>query len=78
MVDNILKFVSVDSVLRPLIIAICFIHGVCSGVCPATHFVMRGTELKLGMGVGGRPPVLRAYFQSDPIKSQGHSEVKLL
>ena len=46
--------------------------------CPAMHFIMlQGTELKLGMGVGGRTRVLRAYFQSDPSKIKGHPEVKL-
>ena len=35
------------------------------------HFVMfRGTGVKLGMGIGVSPRVLRAYLQSDPIKGQ--------
>ena len=30
------------------------IYGVCMEVCTAVHFIMlQGTELKLGMGVGG-------------------------
>ena len=48
------------------------------GVCQAMHFIMlQGTELKLGMGIGDRPQVLTAYFQSNPIKGKGHPEVKL-
>ena len=44
------------------------------GVCLAMHFVMlQGTELKLGIGVGGRPQVLRAYFESDAIEGQRSS-----
>ena len=44
------------------------------GVCPAMHFFMLGgTELKLGMGVGGRPQVLQAYFQCDLIEGQRSS-----
>ena len=33
------------------------------GVCLALHFVMlRGTELKLGIGVGGRDPSFESIF----------------
>ena len=36
------------------------ISGVCMGVCLAMHFIMlRGTELKLGMGVGGSTGLCR-------------------
>ena len=48
-------------------------------VCPAMHFIMlRDTGLKLGMGIGDRPPRLKiVFFEVTPSKVKGHPEVKL-
>ena len=44
------------------------------GVCLAIHFLMlRGTELKFGIGVGVGPSVVRVYFKRDSIKGQWSS-----
>ena len=44
------------------------------GVYPAMRFVMlRGSQLRLGIVIGVGPLLLRAYFQSDPIKGQRSS-----
>ena len=48
-------------------------------VCTAMRFVvLRGIELKLGMGVGKRPPRFQSIFRWTPPKVKGHPEVKLL
>ena len=51
------------------------IGAVCTGVWLTMYFFMlEGTEIKLGMGVGGRAQVLRTFLNQS---RQGHLEVKL-
>ena len=77
--SKVIKGVLLDETLRKISIEICLrsMESVWIYVQLRILSCLGGTELKLSIGVGGRPLSFESIIQSDPIKGQCHPEVKL-